>query len=226
MQGQRNALDLGRTGVASSTPDDFAAELAQHTGMNTSNVDTPFPVSEADIRGSAGVGYRQAATDAIGDVAAGGIRPVNALANEPNQQQIQDAIYGQTAGGNFRDNLRNQLLSIRNIRLIDPTTNSRSASRLDAMGALGDAGDLPSMPKGGWGSMLLGAVGKMRDGLTLTDDELKAIVQTGIAHTDHPDLMANLEQHAGPVQAAINELTSRLSSAATPAAVEGQEPYQ
>lgn len=211
MQGQRNALEEG-TGALSAMPDEYEAAIQKALQAETPE-GHPTPVSGDDIQGMAAIGHRQAITDAVGQPAAGATGVLNKLANSPNQIRNQDVSFGPQAE-DFRDAVSNEMAKVANARHIDPGTNSRTADRL---GALMDI-EAPKIPHTLSGA-ILGAVNKLRQGATLTDEERHAIVQMGLAKPE--DFISGWHADPTPILDAIHRSGSLLAPAAS--AYEGRQ---
>ena len=177
---------------ASLPSEDYIAQLGEKTGMATPD-DNPYPVSADDIRGAAGVGYRQAASNAIENPPAGSTGIVNKLATSPRQAAIQDATFGEENAGPMREGLNNELLRLANARRNNPGYGSGSMER-----ALSIA-DLPNVPKTATSAFLM-ALAKLHQGAALTGPERAAIVDAGLATSnpeglDRPDAPGHPPDH-------------------------------
>jgi hypothetical protein len=209
--GQEQALDLGRQGIGSgpnspSLPsDEYVAQLGEKTGMATPE-DNPYPVSAEDIKGAAGVGYRQAATDAIENPPAGSTGIVNKLATSPRQAAIQDATFGPEVGGRTREGLNNELLKLSNARRNNPGFGSGSVDRAMAVA------DLPSVPKSASGAIMM-ALARLHQGAALTGDERAAIVNAGLASASPEGLIDQMHPDIHPILDTIDEWAQAFAPA-------------
>lgn len=180
MQASRDALDTGQ-GAMTAMPDDYEASIRDFIGKATAE-GSPHPVSAEDIQGAAGIGHRQAITDAVGAPAAGGTGVMSKLVSSPNQIRNLDTSFGPDEAGGFREAVDNELSRLRNARQIDPSTGSQTAGRLDAMD------DLTVPPRPTLAGMALGLINKVRQGATLTDAEREAVVHLGLSTPDSAQL--------------------------------------
>jgi hypothetical protein len=187
---RQNALELGQAGLRTGS-DEYGAQLAEHTGMATAP-DNAYPISADDIRNAAGTGYAQAAREAIETPPAGFTSPLSKLARSPRQILNQDATFGSADAANFREGLGNELLRARNAKMIDPTTNSASAVRLDALANL-------EVPKISLHGLVMSGLNKVYQGAALTDAERTAIVKTGLGSADASGLMTKLDPITHPL---------------------------
>lgn len=180
MQGSRDALETGQ-GAMTAMPDDYEAAIRDHLAQATGG-ENPHPVTAEDIQGAAGIGHRQAITDAVGGPAAGGTGVMSKLVSSPNQIRNLETSFGPEESSAFREAVGNELARLRNARSIDPSTGSQTASRLDASDDL----SLPARPT--LGGAVLGLINKVRQGATLTDGEREAVVHLGLSTPDPAQL--------------------------------------
>ena len=201
--GREQALELGKQGIGggpnspSLPSDEYIAQLGEKTGMATPDT-SPHPVSADDIRGAAGVGYRQAATNAIENPAPGATGIINKLAGSPRQAAIQDATFGEENAGPMREGLNNELLRLSNARRNNPGFGSGSMDRAMAVA------DVPDIPKSASGAIMM-ALAKMHQGSALTGAERKAIVEAGLATTDPAGLIDQMHPDIHPIMDTIDE---------------------
>lgn len=215
IQAQRDALELGGAGLTTPS-DEYAPQLTDLTGKATTG-DNPYPISAENIRGAAGVGYQQAARNAIEAPAAGATGVLNKLARSPRQIANQNVTYDPEIAAKVRAGIENELSRVESARAIDPNLNSRTAGRLDALSAI-------TKPKSTAIGMALDLVNKLREGVALTDDERQAIVHAGIGLAD-PN--SGVITHLHPaVQPMLDRLDALATLASPQAAAATEERYQ
>ena len=203
-QGRRDALDLGGEGLTSPS-DDYLASLDEKIGMATSP-DNPHPVSADDIKGDAGVGYRQAATNAINAPAAGASGAINKLATSPAQTAIQNGTFDPDVAARVREGLNNEMLRLANARRNNPGFGSGSIDRAVSLA------DQPKIPTSPTGAAVM-AIAKLHAGAALTADERAAIVDAGLATTDPSGLIDQMHEDIHPIMDTIDEWARNLAPA-------------
>lgn len=168
-------VDLGKTAL-NAMPDDYAAQMAEL--QSRVNGQGPSPAQM-----DAGVGHRQALTDAIGRPTDGATGVLNRISTATNQGRNLATTYGDDAAGKYQDGISKLVDQINNARRINPNTGSDTAGRLF------DAQMVDPLPKPSFSlpHLIMGAINKVRAGATLTDAERQAILTMG---TSAPDLDA------------------------------------
>lgn len=195
----RSALGTGRQ-VMSAGPDQFAADLG----------------ATGDRRPLAQLGAVRQIEEMIGRPAENATGLLNRLSSGTNASRNLGEAFGPEDASAYRDAIQNEIRRVRNARLIDPTLNSRTAERLDALAEV-------EMPKASVHNIVMGLVNKIRQGATLTDLERKAVVSLGLAEPGRT--LAHLRPESAPVQEALRRAGHFLagpSSAAAAKAVVNQ----
>jgi len=174
MQRQRDALDIGRTGLSES-PDDFALAL---DGASPEALD------------AAGVGYRQSMTDAIGAPTAGATGILNRLSSASNQGRNLETVFGGDEAQRFQGAIGNEVERVKNARHIDPDFGSQSAGLISD--GLVDLGDIPTNTAG----LAKALIAKLRGASTITDAEREGVVNLGISPANDiiPQIDRTLEE--------------------------------
>lgn len=165
-----DALDHGATGMAAA-PDEYAATLAGLKGKGG-----------PEAGDMAGVGYRQALTDAIGAPTATATGTLNRAATATNQGRNLTETYGPEVADTYQGGLKDLTDQFKNARYLDPGSNSQTAGRLADLGlvqpsALGKPLLSPL-------HIVMGAISKIRSGLLLTDEERGLIAKIGTSKAD------------------------------------------
>jgi hypothetical protein len=172
-----DALDHGATGLMAH-PDEYEAALSD---LRTRAADPNAP--DADPAGDmAGVGYRQALTDAIGAPTEGATGALNKVSTSTNQGRNLETTFGTEGAKAYRDGLKDLVDQLSNARSIDPNTNSASAMRLTDMGLVDP--DALKIEKPTIVGTVLGVINKVRAGATLTDAEREMIARIGTMKPD------------------------------------------
>lgn len=183
-----DALDHGATGLMAH-PDEYEAAL---TDLRTRAADPNAP--DADPAGDmAGIGYRQALTDAIGAPTEGATGTLNKVSTSTNQGRNLEATFGPEGAQAYRDGLKDLVDQLANARSINPNTGSPTAMRLADLGLV-EPSDV-TIPKPSVAGVIMHAVNKIRAGATLTDAEREMITRIGtlkpdISSLDLPDQAA------------------------------------
>ena len=172
-----DALDHGATGLMAH-PDEFEAALAD---LRSRAADPSAP--EADPAGAmAGVGYRQALTDAIGAPTEGATGTLNKVSTSTNQGRNLEATFGPEGAAAYRAGLKDLVDQLANARTINPNTGSATAMRLADLGLV-EPNDV-AIPKPTISGVIMHAVNKIRAGATLTDAEREMIARIGTLKPD------------------------------------------
>jgi hypothetical protein len=195
---------LGLSGLTAS-PEDLAASIQDLQSRVQGQGPSPAQLD-------AGVGYRQAITDAIGRPTEGATGVLNRLSTATNQSRNLATVFGQGAADRFQAGIGRLVDQVNNARAINPGTNSQTAGRLADAALV----DLPSIPLTRAG-IVSGLINKVRSGLTLTDPERTALLDMGTARggTLPPDVMSLLAPKAAPTYALSGALSVPLAVAAS-----------
>lgn len=187
--GQMDAIDSGRT-ILNAAPSQYAAS---------------FTPKQAP---SAGIGARQAMTDAIGAQPTGATGVLNRISGATNMGEKLAATYGNDAAQSYQGAIGDMTAQLRNARFIDSGSNSATAGRLADDDSI--IGHVPLTAHG----MLASGINKIRSMSTLTDAEREALVRTGV--TQDPEALDELLSKFLPPRP---RMTTLGASYATPAAL-------
>lgn len=164
---QREALDLGQTGF-NAAPEDYAASIAR------------LAQASPQAGQAAGVGYRQALTNAISRPAEGATGVLNRIATSDAQSRNLAATFGNQAAQDYQTGIGNEVSRVANSRFISPNTGSQTEPRLQDAGLL----DIPVSKAG-----LIGHVwDKIKSSAQLTEQERTALVRMGTTEARLRDL--------------------------------------
>jgi hypothetical protein len=159
---QQEALDLGQTGLNAS-PETYAANIADLAARS--------PQVATNTRTAAGVGYRQALTDAIQRPAEGATGVLNRISTSNAQGQNLEATFGPNAARDYQTGVGNEVDRLKNARFINPNTGSQTALRIQEAGLV----DIPTSGVG----IVARIFDTIRRGGALTDQERTALVKLG-----------------------------------------------
>lgn len=200
-----DALDHGATGLMAH-PDEYETAL---TDLRAKATDPNAP--DADPAGAmAGIGYRQALTDAIGAPAATSTGTLSKVSTSTNQGRNLAATFGPDATETYRGGLKDLANQASLADFINPNSGSPTAGRLADLGLVEPA-DV-KLPKVSPLGIVLGAVNKIRAGGALTDAEKKAIVDIGTTLAKPDDLnLASFQR--SPTPESLDDLQTYLAGA-------------
>lgn len=160
-----DAIDHGGSALTAS-PDEYAPVLAE------------LRAKGGDAAGAnAGIGYRQAITDALGAPTEGATGTLNRVSTATNQRRNLEATFGPDHAAAYQAGLKDLGNQLQNARFISPNTGSQTAGRLADLGLV-EPTDI-HLPKLGPVHIMLGAINKVRAGATLTDAERSEIARIG-----------------------------------------------
>lgn len=189
MTGQERAVELGRNN-AFTDPDAYQAELRKLMEMQTP-VDNPFPVSGEDIRGAAGVGLRDDIIRNVGSPTEGATGYLNRLATGTNTGRVLEETFPGQAQP-YREGVGQLVQQLNDARFVSPNSGSQTAMRLE------ETGLLDALPPTSKTAMVMRALGMLRRGLTLTEQERAALMELGVG-TDIERALQALPREASPI---------------------------
>jgi hypothetical protein len=160
-----DAIDHGATGL-DGAPDEYASGLSDLTAKGGQ-----------EAGDSAGIGYRQRLTDAIGHPAEGSTGVLNRIATATDQTRNLGATFGPDVAAEYQGGMKDLVDQTRNARFIDPNTGSGTAGRAVDAGLV-EPGAL-AMPKISGFHIVMHALNRINQGATLTDGERQAITKIG-----------------------------------------------
>lgn len=155
---QQDAVELGKTGLNAS-PEDYGASI-----MDLSKGSPKAPQA-------AGIGYRQALTDAISRPAEGATGILNRVSTSTAQTRNLAATYGQSAAKDYQTGVGNEIDRISNSRFISPNAGSQTQPRAEDAGLI----DLPLSTHG----IIAHIWDRVKSGAQLTEQERTALVRMG-----------------------------------------------
>lgn len=164
---QKEALDLGSTGM-NAPPEDYGATIAR---LSSQSPGAPR---------AAGIGYRQAITDAISRPAEGATGVLNRLATSDANTRNLSATFGDQAARDFQAGIGNEADRVRNARFISPNTGSQTALRTEDAALVDLAA--PHL------NLVQRAIDLIKAGTQLTDQERTALVRLGTTEAKLKDL--------------------------------------